>query len=172
MIRIWKTSTNEGYCQTTRITLIRNDGSVTDFDGSMSEGEYCVVSDDGSVADLDGDMLENADYGDSDIWPVMDLSSCGSDVDEEDDCDLYIISVADSEVNIHGRRLSLRCPDGTADLRNLQGRSVDDHRMDHSRTVSRDPGIADSQTLLVSYDCRCLLTLFRTVMYLAHYWAV
>ena len=33
-----------------------DDGSVTDFDGSMSEGVYCVVSDDGSVADLYGDM--------------------------------------------------------------------------------------------------------------------
>ena len=33
-----------------------DDGSITDIDGSMSEGEYCVVSDDGSVADLDGDM--------------------------------------------------------------------------------------------------------------------
>ena len=30
-----------------------DDGSITDFYGSMSEGEYCVVSDDWSVADLE-----------------------------------------------------------------------------------------------------------------------
>ena len=56
--------------------------------------------------------------------------------EEEDDCDLYIRSVVDSEVNIYHRRLCLLCPDSTVDLRNLHGRSVDDHRMDHSRTVS------------------------------------
>ena len=49
---------------------------------------------------------------------------------------------------------------------------MDDHRMDHSRTVSWDLGIADSQTLSVCYDCLCLMTLFRTVMYLARYWAM
>ena len=49
---------------------------------------------------------------------------------------------------------------------------MDDHRMDHSRTVSWDPGIADSRTLSVCYDCLCLMTLFRTVMYLASYWAM
>ena len=148
-----------------------DDGSITDFDGSMSEGEYCVVSDDGSVADLDGDMLENEDYGDSDVWSVTDLSSCRSDVDEEDDCDLNMISVADREMNIYGRHFCLLCPDDTADLRDLRDGSVDDHRMDHSRT-SWDLGIADSRTLSVSYDCPCLMTLFRTVMYLACYWAV
>ena len=64
------------------------------------------------------------------------------------------------------------CPDGTADLRDLRGASLDDHRMDHSRTVSWDPGgIADSRTLSVCYDCLCLMTLFQTVMYLARYWA-
>ena len=46
------------------------------------------------MMDLDGDMLENEDYGDSDIWFVTDISSCRSDVDEEDDCDLYISLVA------------------------------------------------------------------------------
>ena len=30
-----------------------DNGSITDIDGSMSEGEYCVVSDEGSMADLD-----------------------------------------------------------------------------------------------------------------------
>ena len=149
-----------------------DDGSITDFDGSMSEGEYCVVSDDGSVADLDGDMLENEDYGYSDVWSVTDLSSFRSDVDEEDDCDLNMISVADREMNIYGRRLCLLCHDGTADLRDLWGGSVDDHRMDHLRTVSWDPGITDSRTQSVCYDCLCLMTLFRTVMYLARYWAV
>ena len=147
-----------------------DDGSVTDFDGSMSEGEYCVISDDGSMADLDGDMLENEDNGDSVVWSVnTDLNSCRSDVDEEDDCDLNMISVTDREMNIYGIHLCLLCPDGTADLR---GGSVDVHRMDHSRTVSWDPGIADSQTLSVCYDCLCLMTLFRTMMYLARYWAV
>ena len=128
-----------------------DDGSVTDFDSSMSEGEYCVVLDDGSVADMDGDcgdsddmdMLENEDYGDSDVWSVTDISSCRSDVDEEDDCDLNMIYVADLEMNIYGRRLCLLCPDGMADLRDLRDGSVDDHRMDHSRTVSWDPGITD-----------------------------
>ena len=49
---------------------------------------------------------------------------------------------------------------------------VDDHRMDQSHTVSWDPGIADSRTLSACYDCLCLMTLFRTVMYLARYWVV
>ena len=59
----------------------------------MSEGVYCVVSNDGSVADLCGDILESEDYGDSDVWSVMDFSSCSSDVDEQDDCNLNMISV-------------------------------------------------------------------------------
>ena len=33
-----------------------DNGSVTDFDGSLSDGAYCVGTDAGSVADLDGDM--------------------------------------------------------------------------------------------------------------------
>ena len=44
--------------------------------------------------------------------------------------------------------------------------------MKHSCTISWDPGIVDSQTILVFYDCLCLMALFQTVMYLAHYWAV
>ena len=44
--------------------------------------------------------------------------------------------------------------------------------MNHSRTISWDPYIADSRTISVYYDCLCLMALFRTVMYLAHYWAV
>ena len=146
-----------------------DDGSIMDLDGSMSEGEYCVISDDGSVADLDGDMLKNCD---SDVWSVTDLSSCRSDIDEEDDYDLYMIFVADREMNIYGRHLCLLCPDGTADLWDLWGGSVDYHRINHLSAVSWDPGIADSRTLLVCYDCLCLMTLFRTVMYLARYWAV
>ena len=43
--------------------------------------------------------------------------------------------------------------------------------MDLSRTVSWDPGIADSRTISVCYDCLCLMALFQTVMYWAHYWA-
>ena len=66
--------------------LDSDNGSVTDFDGSMSEGAYCVVSDDGSAADLDVDMLDIVDYNDSDIGFVMDVSSCSSGVDVEDDC--------------------------------------------------------------------------------------
>ena len=65
-----------------------DNGSVTDIDGSMSEGAYCVVSDDGSVAGLDVDRLDNVDYDDSDVWSVTDFSSCSSDVDVEDDCAL------------------------------------------------------------------------------------
>ena len=42
--------------------LDSDNGSVTDFDGSMSEGAYCVVSDDGSAADLYVDMLDIVDY--------------------------------------------------------------------------------------------------------------
>ena len=42
--------------------------------------------------------------------------------------------------------------------------------MEHSHTVTWDPGIADSRTILVCYDCLCLMALFRTVMYLVHYW--
>ena len=152
-----------------------DDGSVTDFDGSMSEGVYCVISDDGSVADLYGDRLESDDYGDSDVWYVTDMSCCSSDVDEQDNCNLNMISVTDREMNIYDGRLCLLCPYGTAvlrDLRDLRGTSLDDHRMDYSRTVSWDPGIADSRALSVCYDCLCLMTLFRTVMYLARYWAI
>ena len=79
-----------------------DDGSITDFDSSMSEGEYYVVLDDGSMTDLDGDMsqevdcgdsddrdmLEYEDYGDSDVWSMTDLDSYRLDVDEEDCCDL------------------------------------------------------------------------------------
>ena len=79
-----------------------------------------------------------------------------------------MISIADHEMNIY--HLCLLCPDGMADLRILRDGSVDDHMMDHSRTVSWDPGIVDSWTLSVCY-CLCLMTLFRTVMYLAHHWA-
>ena len=57
-----------------------DNGSVTDIDCSMSEGEYCVVSDEGSVADLDVDRLDNVDYDDSDVWSVTDFSNCSSDV--------------------------------------------------------------------------------------------
>ena len=108
-------------------------------------------------------MLDNVDYGDSDAWSVTDFSSCSSDVDVEDDCVLNMISVADREMNVYGRRLCLLCPVGTADLRILRDRSVGDLRMDHSRTVSWDPGIADSRTISVWYDCLCLMALFRTV---------
>ena len=89
----------------------------------------------------------------------------------EDDCVLNMISVADREMNVYDRRLCLLCPVGTADLRILRDRSVVDLRMDHSRTISWDPGIANSQTISVCYDCLCVMALLRTVMYLAHYWA-
>ena len=65
--------------------LDSDNGSVTDLDGSRSEGAYCVVSDDGSVADLDVDMLDIENYDHSDVWSVTDFSSCSSDVGEEDD---------------------------------------------------------------------------------------
>ena len=163
--------------------LDSDDGSVTDIDSDMSEGENWIVLDDGSVADLDGDMsveedycdsnlLENVDFADSDVWSVTDFDSYSSDVNEEDSCDSNMGSVADLDMDTYDRRLCLLCPDGTDDLRDLRGGSVDDHRMDHSHTVSWDPGIADSRTPLVCYDCICLMTLFRTVMYLASYWAM
>ena len=141
----WDTSDNDSLTATTdENDPDMNDlynGSITDFAGSMSEGAYCVVSDDGSIADLDLDMLDNVDYGDSDVWSTTDFSSCSSDVDVEDDCDLNMISVADREMNLYGRRLCLLCPVGTADLQILRDRSVGDLRMDHSRTVSWDPCI-------------------------------
>ena len=107
-----------------------------------------------------------------DVWSVTDFDSYSSHVNEVDSCDSNMASVADLDMDTYDRRLCLLCPDGTEDLRDLRGGSVDDHRMDHSRTVSWDPGIADSRTLSVCYDCLCLMTLFRTVMYLASYWAV
>ena len=103
---------------------------------------------------------------------MTDLSSYRTDIDEEDDCDLNMISVADREINIYGRRLCLLCPDGMADLRDLRG----GHRMITGWTirvllagtrVSRIIGPYQG-----GYDCLCLMTLFRTVMYLARYWAV
>ena len=75
-----------------------DNGSITDFDGSISEGAYCVVSDDGSAADLDMDRLDIVDYDDSDVWSVTDFSSYSSDVDKEDDCDFKMISVVDREM--------------------------------------------------------------------------
>ena len=74
-------------------------------------------------------------------------------------------------MNVYDRRLCLLWPVGTADLRILRDRSVVDLRMNHSRTINWDPGIADSQTISVCYECLCLMAFFRTVMYLAHYWA-
>ena len=87
-----------------------DNSSITDIDGSMSEGEYCVVSDEGSMADLDVDRLDNVDYDDSDVWSVTDFSSCSSDVDMEDDCVFNMISVADREMNIYDRHLCLLWP--------------------------------------------------------------
>ena len=72
----------------------------------------------------------------------------------------------------YGVCLCLLCPDSTEDLQDLRGGSVDGQRLDHWRTVSWDPGIADSRTLSVCYDCLCLMALFRTVMSLSRYWAV
>ena len=48
---------------------------------------------------------------------------------------------------------------------------MDSQRLDHWRTVSWDPGIADSRVLSVCYDCLCLMDLFRAVMSLVHHWA-
>ena len=134
------------------------DGSVTDLDSDMSEGEHWIVLDDGSVADLDGDMLveedycdlnernmlENVDFADSDVCSVTDFDSYSSDVNEEDSCDSNMGSVADLDRDTYNRRLCLLCPDGMDDLRDLRGGSVDDHRMDHSRTVRpRYRGLSD-----------------------------
>ena len=63
-----------------------------------------------------------------------------------------MISVVDREMNVYDRRLCLLWPVGTADLRILQDRSIGDLRMKHSRTISWDPGIADSRTILVCYS--------------------
>ena len=49
-----------------------DDGSVTDLDRDMSEGEYCVVLDDGSVADLGGDMADEEDCCDSDDRDMLE----------------------------------------------------------------------------------------------------
>ena len=69
----------------------------------------------------------------------------------------------------YGVRLCLLYHDSTEDL---QGGSVDGQRLVNWRTVSWDPGIANSLALSVWYDCLCLMALFRTVMSLARYWAV
>ena len=55
------------------------------------------------------------------------------------------------------------------DLQDLRDGYVDSRRLNHWHTVSWDLGIADS--VLVCYDCLCLLALFRAVMFLARYWA-
>ena len=52
------------------------------------------------MADLDGDMVDNKDCSDSDVWSVTDFDDSSSDIDEEDDCDLHMISVADCEMDI------------------------------------------------------------------------
>ena len=67
--------------------------------------------------------------------------------------DINMISVVDREMYLYGRRLCLLCPVGTADLRILRNGSVDELRMDHSSTVTWDPGIADYRTISVCYDC-------------------
>ena len=64
-------------------------------------------------------------------------------------------------------QLCLLYPDGTEDVHDLRGGSVDSQRLDHWHTV----GIADSRALSVCYDCLCLMALFWTVMSLARYWA-
>ena len=84
--------------------LDSDNGSITDHDGSMSEGAYCVVSDKGSAADLNMDMLDFVDYGVSDIGSVTDVGSCSSEVDVEDDCDFNRISVVDSDMYLYGGR--------------------------------------------------------------------
>ena len=148
--------------------LDSDNGSITDFDGSMPEGAYCVVSDDGSAADLDMDMLDIVDYDDSDVWSVTDFSSCSSDVDVQDNCDFNVIFVVDSEMYLSAYMVDVYAYCALLARRNYG--SVDELRMDHSRTVTWDQGIADSLTILVCYDCLCLMALFRTVMYLVHYW--
>ena len=70
-----------------------NSSVNTDFDGSISEGAYCVGSDDGSAADLDVDISDIADYDDSDIGSVTDVNSGSSGVDMEDDYDFSRMSV-------------------------------------------------------------------------------
>ena len=94
-----------------------DNGFVTDIDGSMSEGEYCVVLDEGSVADHDIDRLDNVDYDDLDVWSITDFSNCSSDVDMEDDCVFNMISIAHREMNVYDRRLCLLWLVSTADLR-------------------------------------------------------
>ena len=79
-----------------------------------------------------------------------------------------MLSIADREMDIYNGRLCLLYPDGAAGLRILHDGFVGDHRMGHSHTVTWDfidPGIADSRTLSECYNCMCLMTLFRTVMY-------
>ena len=68
-------------------------------------------------------------------------------------------------------RLCLLYPDGMEDVQDLLCGSVDSQMLDHWRTVSWDPGIADSRALSVCYDCLCLMALCRAVMSLARYWA-
>ena len=89
------------------------DGSITDIDSDMSEGEYWIVLDDGSVADLDGDMSVEEDYCDSNYRNMLE------NVDFADSCDSNMGSVADLDRDTYDRRLCLLCPDGTDDLRNL-----------------------------------------------------
>ena len=80
--------------------------------------------------------------------------------------------MADLNQDTYDGRLCLMCPDSTEDVHDLRGGSVDGRKMIHWCTVSWDPGIADSRTLSVCYDCLSLMALFRTVMFLARYWAV
>ena len=107
------------------------------------------------TTDLDMDMLDIVDYGDSDVWSVTDFSSCSSDVDVEDNCAFNMISNVDIDMYLYGRRLCLLCSVGTADLRILWNGSVDELSMDHLRTVTWDPGIADSRTIY-----RCVMIAF------------
>ena len=56
------------------------------------------------------------------------------------------------------------------DLQELRDGYVDSPGLNHSHTVSWDPGVADSRVLSVCYDCLCLIALFRVVMSLARDW--
>ena len=87
-----------------------DNGSVTDFDCSISEGAYCVGSDDVSAADLDVDILDIVDYDDSDIGSVTDVNSGSSGVDMEDDYEFSRMSVGNSGMYLYDRRLCLMCP--------------------------------------------------------------
>ena len=72
--------------------------------------------------------------------------------------------------DMYSARLCLLEPSGVEDIMKRREEYVDIRGLSHRHTVRWDLGVADSEVLTVCYDCLCLISLFRPVMYLSYDW--